>query len=118
MKLTTYEWDIETVTVAPAEPLPADEEWEEEVLDHDHRDRLAEFDPEDVKAALMGTLNDEGNRLKLVLVRDSEQGRAWAYVEDKRLPSHFADAYQRQTAFVADKWHDELRLFRVTHLVG
>lgn len=115
MKLTTYEWDIETVTT----PQEGVADWEEEILDHDHRDRLAEFDPEDVKAALAGKVDAEtGHKLKLVLVRDSEQGRAWAYVEDKRLPSHFSDAGHRQTAYVADKWHDELRLFRVSHLVG
>lgn len=103
MKLTTYEWTIET--------MAGDQ------VDTDTRNRLDEFNADDVVAALKGGETD-GPAMRLLLVRHDEVGTARAAVEDKRLPSHFSNDRNQQTAYIADKWHDELRLFRVSHLVS
>lgn len=74
-----YEWDIET--------------WDAEsgdVLEHDHRERLDQFDPDRLREALKGK-----GTLRLVLVRDvgdehhGVTDRTWAYVEDGKLPGIF-----------------------------
>jgi hypothetical protein len=70
-----YEWDIET--------------WvDDEIDDHDFRDRLREFDRDNLIEALRG-----GSK-KLVLVRTDIDGeRSWAYVDDGILPTMLSDAY-------------------------
>lgn len=71
-----YEWDIET--------------WfdDDHFDDHDHRDRLSEFEPADLAEALCG------GKKKLVLVRNSAEGdRSWAYVKNCTLPPMLADPY-------------------------
>lgn len=79
----SYEWDIETLDVDWAGNDDPD------ILDHDHRDTLAEFPHELLVKAISG---DHG--LRLVLVRDDHkdgdiQDRSWAYVENGRLPERF-----------------------------
>ena len=73
--MTDYDWDIET--------------WEDdECEDHDFRDRLQDFDRDDLIEALAG-----GSK-KLVLVRtDNDGGKCWAYVENGILPPMLCDAY-------------------------
>ena len=78
--MTTYEWDIETVDG-------------DEVLDHDHRDRLSEFGMEELIKAI-----NEDDSLRLCLVRDNDDGRSWAYVIDGQMPAVFLDAYDREVA--------------------
>lgn len=95
--MTTYEWDIETCNG-------------DEVVDHDHRDRLAEFGTEQLILAINGDrLNAAGDFTKLVLVRDSEKdGRAWAYVTDEgKMPEQFLDAYDRPVCPVPARFIEE-----------
>lgn len=70
-----YEWDIET--------------WiDDDIIDHDFRDRLQDFDGDTLIEALGG-----GSK-KLVLVRTDIDGeRSWAYVENGILPAMLSDAY-------------------------
>lgn len=87
-----YEWDIET--------------WgEEECIDHDHRDRLHDFGGEELTLAVA-----EDNGLRLVLVRDDNNGRSWAYVIDGELAPEFVDAYDRPVAKVPKRFHQEFNL--------
>lgn len=87
----TYEWDIET--------------WEDdEVVDHDHRDKVHEFGGEKLTRAVA----EDGYRL--VLVRDDDRGRSWAYVTNGELPTHFLDAYERPTAKVPARFVSEFNL--------
>lgn len=84
----TYEWDVET--------------WgAEECLEHNHDDRLNER----MRKALADTSNGE---TRLVLVRDDDTGRAWAYVKDGALPEYFTDAYECETTVVPKRFHEEL----------
>ena len=94
---TTYEWDIETCNG-------------DEVVDHDHRDRLSELGMEDLILAINGdVLNAEGDFTKLVLVRDSDKdGRSWAYLTDEgKMPEQFLDAYQRPVCSVPKRFVEE-----------
>ena len=87
-----YEWDIES--------------WDDdEVVDHDHRDRLHDFGGEKLTQAVA---EDEG--LRLVLVRDDDNGRSWAYVKDGELAPVFTDAFDRQVAKVPKRFVQEFNL--------
>jgi len=94
---TTYEWDIET--------------WRgEEIIDHNHRDRLAEFGMEElIQAINCDILNSQGDFTKLVLVRDSDRdGRAWAYItDDGKLPDEMVDALEKVICAVPKRYREE-----------
>jgi hypothetical protein len=94
---TTYEWDIET--------------WNgEEIVDHNHRDRLADFGMEElIQAINCDFLNEARDFTKLVLVRDSDRdGRAWAYItHDGKLPEEMVDAYERPVCKVPKRFIEE-----------
>jgi hypothetical protein len=78
-----YEWDIEDYHVDGDDVI---------CLDHDHRDKLADFSAAEMRAALAD--QDLGGT-RLVLVRDdyndvgSLENRQYAYVDYGRLPTHF-----------------------------
>lgn len=93
-----YEWDVETV----ADGDSAENE-DGEILDHNHCEsyaearRIADMEPED------------GTRHVIVLVRDDDEGRSWAYLdEDGKLPEYFEDAYNQPVRKVAKKFHEEV----------
>lgn len=103
--MTIYEWDIETCFL--------NEDGEVEIYDHDHRDRLSEWQTEE----LIGAINQDqiGSVFidksvycftRLVLVRDSERDpRAWAYItEAGELPAEMLDAYDRPVANVPKRF--------------
>jgi len=100
-----YEWDIETVS--------ADEH--EDVLDHDHRDKLSEFGTEELIFAIAqqpGPDSKGDTFLRLVLVRDRFDDRdlvcrSWAYVTDGKLPERFLDAYDNPVAKVPKRFIEE-----------
>lgn len=100
-----YEWDIETVDVES-----------EDILDHDHRDKLSEFGAEELLHAINQDLEPGNNFTRLVLVRDhfDKTGdlicRSWAYVDDQELPTEFRDAYDRPVVAVPKRFHQEFKL--------
>lgn len=94
MASTTYEWDIEK----------SDEHGD--ILDHHHFDKCPGIPAVDY--------DDEGLVPALVLVRDTWDeggltGRWWAYVEDRKLPEHFVDAFGNEGPRVPKRFHAELR---------
>jgi len=92
-----YEWDIETVCTES-----------EDILDHDHRDRLAEFGIEELIHAINQDTEPGNNFTRLVLVRDDDNGRSWAYVTDEgKMPEQFLDAYDRPVAKVPKRFVEE-----------
>jgi hypothetical protein len=105
---TTYEWDIETVDKFG------------DILDHDHRDTLAEFAPDVLRDALLQRRQRGGNFTRLVLVRSvwtEASGlvdRTWAYVSDVGapnagvLPTHCKDAFNRTATRVPARFAREL----------
>lgn len=91
-----YEWDIET--------------WrDDEIVDHDHRDRLHDFGGEELTRAVA----EDGYRLVLVRDRfanDDLVCRSWAYVTDGKLPDQFLDAYDNPVATVPKRFIKEFNL--------
>jgi len=102
----SYEWDIETVA--------ADEH--EDVLDHDHRDKLSDFGMERLLHAINQDREPGDTFTRLVLVRDrSDDGgvvcRSWAYLtDDGEMPEQFLDAYQRPVAKIPQRFIKEFNL--------
>ena len=97
-----YEWDIETVCAES-----------EDILDHDHRDRLSEFGMEELLHAINQDAEPGNNFTRLVLVRDRlDDGgvacRSWAYVtDDGKMPEQFLDAYDKPVAAVPKRFVEE-----------
>jgi hypothetical protein len=92
-----YEWDVETHTATETEEHEAGE-----VLDHDHRDSYAQC------LHVASQPAPEGCRFAIVLVRDDDSGRSWAYLEEGKLPSHFINAYGIDVAKVPLQYHREV----------
>jgi hypothetical protein len=99
-----YEWDIETVCAES-----------EDILDHDHRDRLSEFGADELIHAINQDAEADDKFTRLVLVRDRwDDGglacRSWAYVTDAgEMPPEFLDAYDRPVAKVPQRFIAEFK---------
>lgn len=90
--MATYYWDLELFELIDGE---------KEILDHSDMDKLSRH-----------VLNDWRvlPNVDLVLVRDSAEGRAWAYVDkNEKLPLAFVDAYGKKVAKVPLRFHRELQ---------
>ena len=72
----TYKWDVETT------------DDHGDVQDHNHFDTAREM----VAWFKRGTSGPDTTE-DMVLVRDDDYGRSWAYVKDKKLPESFQDAH-------------------------
>lgn len=92
-----YEWDVEVVT-----DRETDDHEEGEVIDHNFCASYA------AAKAVAATDLGHGLRHLLVLVRDDEKERSWAYLEEGELPTHFQDSYQNQYAKVPQRFHKEV----------
>lgn len=95
--VTVYEWDYETQRI--------DEEGEIEFVDHDHSDHFLGF-PDSY-------IDDDGIYVVLVLVKDVYrnwclENRSWAYVEDRKLPEFFSDAFGMLGDKVPQRFHKEI----------
>lgn len=92
-----YEWDVELQAA-----VDSDDHEEGEVLDHDHQLSYADA----MKRAAMPT--PEGFRSVIVLVRDDDAGRSWAYVENGKLAEKFSDANGSDVAKVPARFFKEI----------
>jgi hypothetical protein len=92
-----YEWDCETVADGDT---PSFEDGE--VIDHCH----AAVYQDVLKRAK--TDAPAGFRHEVVLVRDDEEGRSWAYVENGKLPEFFTDADGADASKVPQRFHQEV----------
>ena len=87
MRTVEYEWDVETVADEPTADYEAGE-----VLEHWHQPSKADA------LRVASGLPRPTQAYKVVLVRDDDAGRSWAYLNaDGTMPTHFADAYGRPT---------------------
>jgi hypothetical protein len=101
-----YEWDIETVCAKT-----------DDIIDHNHRDRLNEFGMEELIEAINGMkLVGVATYTRLVLVRDKRDqcdnlDRSWAYVtDDGEMPEQFMDAFDKPVAKVPKRFIEEFKL--------
>ena len=67
----TYEWDIETI------------DDHGDIVDHNHCNNARD---------MIRWYKDNPANQDMVLVRDNEYGRSWAYVKGRKLPESFLDA--------------------------
>ena len=95
--MVVYEWDCETVA-----SIDTDEFAEGDVIEHAHAPTLRET----LKWARDVPL-EPGTRYEIVLVRDDDEGRSWAYLEDGALPEYFLDAYNHRVAKVPKRFQAE-----------
>jgi len=93
-----YEWDCELQTTVHTEEHEAGE-----VLDHRFQASYQR-----VKDYIESTIPDEGCVFVAVLVRTDDDNRAWAYVEDGKLPEYFLDAYSSEYRKVPKQFHIEV----------
>lgn len=92
-----YEWDVELVAAVDTPDLE-----EGEVVEH-----LFQSSYRDCVKAAAGKA-PEGLKYVSVLVRDDDDRRAWAYIEDGVLPEVFTDADGSDYKRVPKKFHDEV----------
>lgn len=98
-----YEWDVESVSAVDSEQYELGE-----VIDHHHTETFAEA------RAQAATPPEQGQRHEIVLVRDDDAGRSWAYLEpDEIMPDHFHDAEGRAVARVPMRFVAEIERARV-----
>lgn len=92
-----YEWDVEVVADGDSA------EYEDgEVIEHDHCGSYAEAKRK------AGETPPEGCRYLIVLVRDDDNRRAWAYLENGKLPETFTDALGHEYKQVPKRFVDEV----------
>lgn len=90
-----YEWDVETVQTY--------EDGNNDVIDHYHTETYADA----VRWAAAAPL-ELGVTYEVVLVRDDDDRRSWAYVEDGKLPEWCRDAYECRWGKVPKRYHAEV----------
>lgn len=96
--MVQYEWDVEACAAADTA-----EHEEGEVLEHWHQSSYKDA------YAFYKRVPAAGERYELVLVRDDDNGRSWAYCDENgRLPDHFEDAYNCETAKVPKRFVAEV----------
>ena len=95
MHETVYEWDAEEVAAADSADYESGE-----VIDHFHGN---------IDAVLRWSSSDPAVRIERCLVRDTFDGRSWAYIENDQLPETFTDATGRTTGRVPKRFKEELR---------
>lgn len=93
-----YEWDCEIVA-----DIESDDFEDNEVIEHIHGDSYKW-----VREWSANNPCGSGRRYDIVLVRDDDNGRSWAYIEDGKLPEYFTDAFDRVTAKVPKRFVQEL----------
>lgn len=100
-----YEWDVEEV---------ANERLTDSGQEFDKDDVMEHYFQSSFKCCRefktnADDINSVNSRLEIVLVRDDDHGRAWAYLNSEgKLPEYFTDAYRRETTKVPKRFHDEV----------
>ncbi len=92
-----YEWDVETVaTVGTVEIADGD------ILEHRHQTCFSDA------LAVAALPAEPGTEHRIVLVRDDDAGRSWAYFSDGELDDRFEDAWARYAAKVPKRFYKEV----------
>lgn len=90
-----YEWDVELYATADSAAFD-----QYDVIDHNHCANVRE-----IPYALSRPLG-EGEGHRVVLVRDDDDGRAWAFLgDDGTLPQFADDAYDVPQGKVPSRFH-------------
>ena len=92
-----YEWDVEEQAARATAQVEAGE-----VLEHWHSATYSEAAQHAASEPAPDVVH------VVVLVRDDDNCRAWAYMEDGKLPEYFEDAYGQPHAKVPKRFHAEV----------
>lgn len=97
-----YEWDVEEVATVDSKEYAVDD-----VIDHSHSAKFAEAMADRARFIAAGVPGVEYN---VLLVRDDDEGRAWAYFypEDNTLDEWFEDAYERRVCKMPKRYAEEV----------
>lgn len=98
MTTTLYEWDCETVVDGDSPNFENGE-----VVDHVYGASYKE-----VTVWSAANPPEAGFQRAIVLVRDADEGRSWAYLAGGNLPPYFKDAYGINTAKVPARFIREV----------
>lgn len=94
-----YEWDVEETADCDSAQYE-----QGEIIEHYHCGSYAEAVRYAVEQRKLG------GRWEIVLVRDDDDRRAWAYIgEDGLLPEYFSDADGRDYRKVPKRFHEEFK---------
>lgn len=107
-----YEWDIELYDASVEDG---------DIVDHNHANKLVEYDDYDLRNALTRWKDDKEQATRLVLVRTNHfiisrginagadsSSRMWAYVENGKLPATFDE--NPEGVRVQERFHREFRM--------
>ena len=85
-------------------------EWDVELVDSESLDILDHYVQDSYQACLeqMEEAPDDGCHWTVVLVRNADKGRSWAYIVDGKLPDVFKDSMGDEPAKVPDRFHKEV----------
>ena len=97
-----YKWDVETMT-----SIEKDNHKKSEIVDRNCALSFAHA------MSIASTAPDEGMAYQVVLVRDDDKLRSWAYLSDMSLPSYFEDAYQNYYGKVPKRFHNEVAAYKL-----
>lgn len=93
-----YEWDVEETAACDSEQYE-----QGEIIEHYHCGSYREA------LAFSKAAAPAGSRWEIVLVRDDDDRRAWAYMgSDTELPEFFCDADGREYRKVPARFHKEV----------
>ena len=81
-------------------------EWDAEGVDRSTGDITAHHHTE-TALEMVEMFKSHPDDTDMVLVRDDDNGRSWAYVKDGKLPTHFENSYQVPGAKVPIKHQRE-----------
>jgi hypothetical protein len=97
-----YEWDVEEVATVDSEQYAVDD-----IIEHCHS---AKFKEALADKARLEAGAEPGIGYRIVLVRDDDIGRSWAYFypEDNTLDEWFEDAYPRRVCKVPKRYVEEV----------
>lgn len=95
--MIVYEWDVEEVSA-----LATDDYEKGEVIEHWHQSSFLDA------LKFSRTTPPEGSEYVIVLVRDDDNGRAWAYLEDGKLPDYALDAADNKCGKIPVRFHKEV----------
>lgn len=99
-----YEWDVEEV--ADADMTSCGQDFaKDDVMEHWHQTSY-----KDCLSFVNNTPPEQNTRYDIVLVRDDDDRRAWAYMQDDgTLPEYFCDADGQEYKKVPKRFHEVVK---------
>lgn len=101
-----YEWDVEEIATENHVSVGGQEYDAGDVMEHFHQTSLKDCHQ---FIEYNSKLKDDLSRFQIVLVRDGERSRTWAYMEYGKLPEFFVGAWGEDRTRVPKRFHEEVK---------